>query len=77
MPTIKPQSTQTLFDIAIMNYGNIVYATDIAHANGLSITDDITNLTLTLPDIELTDDDKRVLRELKQNNVQIATKFPL
>jgi len=77
MQTIKPESQQTISDLAIQYFGSIVYATDIAHANGLCITDDITGLDITLPDIEITSDELKIVQELKKKNKQIATKYPL
>jgi hypothetical protein len=77
MQTIKPSSLQTFNDIAIQYYGSVVYATDIAHANNMSITDDLTGTTITLPDIETTTDDLTAVKILTKNNTSIASKYPL
>ena len=76
MQTIKPFNTQTLHDIALMYYGSVVYATDIAQANGLCITDDITVLTIARPEIETTADDKKTVKEISKLTSPIATKLP-
>lgn len=77
MQTIKPSSLQTFSDIAIEYYGSVVYATDIAHANNMSITDDLTGTTIILPDIETTTDDLAVVKGIKKNNSSPASKYPL
>ncbi len=76
MQTISPFNTQTFQDIALMYYGSVVYATDIAHANGMCITDDITGLTINLPEIETTADDKKTVKEISKLTSPIATKLP-
>lgn len=76
MQTINPFNTQTLQDIALTYYGSVVYATDIAHANSLCITDDITGLALDLPEIETTADDKKIVKEISKLTSPIATKLP-
>lgn len=77
MQTINPSSLQTFNDLAIEYYGSVIYATDIAHANGMSITDDLTGTTITLPDIETTTDDLTVVKNIKKNNSSPASKYPL
>jgi hypothetical protein len=75
MQTINPYPQQTYFDIAIQYYGSVVYATDIAHANNSSITDDITG-PIVLPDIDTTDEDKKVVRELAKLNINLTSQNP-
>ena len=77
MQTIKPSSLQTFNDIAIAYYGSVIYATDIAHANNMSITDDLAGTTITLPTIETTTDDITVVKTLTKNNTSLASKYPL
>lgn len=60
-------------DLALQHYGSVVYATDIAHANNMSITDDLTP-TIILPDIETTDADKAIVTKLQKNT--LASKQP-
>ncbi len=76
MQTISPFNTQTFQDIALMYYGSVVFATDIAHANGMCITDDITGLTINLPEIGTTADDKKTVKEISKLTSPIATKLP-
>lgn len=76
MQTINPSYLQTFNDLAIQYYGSVVYATDIAHANGLCITDDLPS-SVILPDIETTADDKTIVRNLQKLNLNIASKYPL
>ena len=77
MQVINPHNAQTFHDIALQYYGSVIYATDIAHENGMCVTDDITGLTITLPTIETTVEDKKIVSQIKQLNSQIASKYPL
>jgi hypothetical protein len=76
MQVISPNSTQTFFDIALIYYGSVVYATDIANYNDMCITDDLTGIDITLPAIDITAEDKKVIKEIAQLNSGIATKLP-
>lgn len=77
MQSIKPSSLQTINDLAIQLYGSIVYGADIAHANGLDVTDDITGLTIVLPDIEITAIELKIVNDLAKVKKIITTKYPL
>jgi hypothetical protein len=77
MQLINADKSQTLHDLALIHYGSVVYATDIAHANNLCVTDDITGLSIQLPVIEITSDDKKVVKEISKLTTPIATKYPI
>jgi hypothetical protein len=77
MQIIKADKGQTLHDLALMHYGSVVYATDLAHANNLSVTDDITGLSIQLPVIDITSEDKKVVKEITKLTTPIATKYPI
>jgi hypothetical protein len=77
MQVINPHNTQTFHDIALQYYGSVIYATDIAHENGMCVTDDITGIPITLPVIEITADELKIVREINKLNSQIASKYPL
>jgi hypothetical protein len=77
MQSIKPSTQQTLNDIALMHYGSVVYATDIAHANDLSVTDDIGGMAIQLPEIELSNEEQQVVKEIAKFKTPLATKYPL
>lgn len=77
MRIIKASNFQTLNDIALMYYGSVVYATDIAHVNYWSVTDDIGGLDVELPEIETTSEEKKIAKQLQQLNEPLATKYPL
>lgn len=66
MQIINPSTLQTFNDIAITYYGSVVYATDIAHANGMCITDGFSGAPITLPDIETTADDLAIVKNIKK-----------
>jgi hypothetical protein len=77
MQVINPNNAQTFHDTALQYYGSVIYATDIAHENGMCITDDIGGLAITLPVIETTADEQKVVREINKLNSQIASKYPV
>ena len=77
MQTIDVQYSQTLNDIALQVYGSVIYATDIANANSIVITDDVSGGTIVLPDIEITDDELKIVQQIKKLNSPIASKYPL
>ena len=63
-------SRQSLFDIALQHCGIMEAAFDIAQANGISLTDDLTTgQTLTLPEPT----DTSMVQHYTTNNIQPAT----
>jgi hypothetical protein len=45
--TVKPYNRQSLFDIALMQFGNIEQAFDLAVENDISLTEEIFGKTLS------------------------------
>lgn len=50
---MKAKAGQTLFDIAIQEYGTLEAATTIATANNIALTDNIEFLDLVLPQFDV------------------------
>lgn len=73
MPTIQVDNSQTIYDIALLHYGSIAYAVDVAQANGMSVTDDAAGITLTLPELSTMPHENLIVKKLPGN---ISTKYP-
>lgn len=74
MQTIKVGPSETMYDIALRYYGSAVYAADIGQANAINATQDISGMTLILPDIEITPQEFSLKNRLPKT---ISTKYPL
>lgn len=67
---------QNLLDLALQEYGNVQAVFDLAMANGLDITDELTpGQEITLPESQYTDKD--VLNFYKTRDIRPVTAKPL
>lgn len=71
MIEVKVLNRQSLLDIALQETGTIEAAFEIAVANGISITDYVPGVTLSIPDSSPMNEP--ILSYYKSNNINPAT----
>jgi hypothetical protein len=70
MTTIRPYRDQSLFDVALVQFGNIEQAFELALENDISLTGDITGLELNTV---LVANKPAIVNYYRNNNITPAT----
>lgn len=74
MATHKVQQGQTLLDVALISFGSIENALDIATLNGLGLTDTlVVGTELLLPNLSIEAGQSKVVRYFADSGVLPAT----